>query len=108
MLRVAVLQALLSAIGCVANEKLFKAKEHSLHLQNLLLYTWGIALNLASFLTNGSSLGVSSMFTGYNVWTWILIVNNSLIGLSISAILLPACRKVPGLGGANEAPCDTG
>jgi hypothetical protein len=42
------LAGLLSALGGVYSERLMKhdAKLHSLHLQNMLLYGWGVLFNL--------------------------------------------------------------
>ena len=52
----AVLTCLLSALGGVYSERLMKqdAKAHSIHLQNILLYAWGIGFNMLVLL--GSDL----------------------------------------------------
>ena len=88
---VALLACLLSAFGGVYSELLLKkdGQLHSIHLQNLLLYAWGVGFNaLALFLKDRDAiLNHGGLFQGYTVVVWVLIVNNALVGLAISAIL---------------------
>ena len=53
----AVVTCLLSALGGVYSERLMKhdAKSHSIHLQNMLLYAWGILFNLLTLLGSQAS-----------------------------------------------------
>jgi len=79
----------LSAMGGIYNEKLLKEDNKlSIHMQNILLYTWGIAFNTAGVLLHGPEMITPSrFFNGYNFWTVIVVLNNALNGLAISAIL---------------------
>ena len=86
----AVLTCVLSALGGVYSERLMKhdAKIHSIHLQNMLLYLWGVGFNAAALL--GSDLRRlfnAGLLQGYTPMVWLLVLNNALNGLAISAIL---------------------
>ena len=86
----AVLTCLLSALGGVYSERLMKhdAKMHSIHLQNMLLYTWGVAFNLLALVgSDGYRVLVGGLLQGYTNVVWVLVLNNALNGLAISAIL---------------------
>eukprot|EP00931_Biecheleriopsis_adriatica_P033810 TRINITY_DN19604_c1_g1_i1.p1 TRINITY_DN19604_c1_g1~~TRINITY_DN19604_c1_g1_i1.p1 ORF type:complete len:376 (+),score=71.61 TRINITY_DN19604_c1_g1_i1:26-1129(+) len=85
----AVLQCLLSSLGGIYNEKLLKQKDkNAIHWQNTLLYVWGIIFNVIAYAMNGAGdFSSDALFAGYNSWTWVVIVNNALTGLAISAIL---------------------
>ena len=88
---IALFACLLSAFGGVYSELLLKkdGNLHSIHLQNLLLYGWGIVFNGAALLFRERELILSEggMLQGYVPIVWLLILNNALIGLAISAIL---------------------
>ncbi|XP_067665230.1 probable UDP-sugar transporter protein SLC35A4 [Haliotis asinina] len=64
----------------------------SLHVQNTLLYTFGIVLNggvwalqeAGSSKTGGESSGV---FDGFTVYTWVIVVTQAFNGLIMSAIM---------------------
>jgi UDP-galactose transporter len=84
------LSSLLSSFAGVYSELLLKkdAQLHSIHLQNALLYSWGLVFNsvgLAVF--DGRSISNNGLLYGYNAWTWALLVNNAVTGLTISAVL---------------------
>mmetsp|Transcript_107131 Transcript_107131/g.303568 ORF Transcript_107131/g.303568 Transcript_107131/m.303568 type:complete len:392 (-) Transcript_107131:75-1250(-) len=80
---------LLSALGGIYTEKLLKDKlEDSIHWQNLQLYSWGIAFNMVgTFIHAPDVLTSNRFFEGYNVYTFCGILNNTVMGLTIAAIL---------------------
>merc|ERR1719198_2521657 len=80
---------MLSASGGIYSEKLLKHKaKDSIHWQNIQLYSWGIAFNIIGLLLNDvTSLLESGMFAGYNFWACMVVLNNALNGLAVSAIL---------------------
>lgn len=80
---------LLSALGGIYTEKLLKDKvEDSIHWQNLQLYSWGILFNMVgTFIHAPHVLSKNSFFEGYNVYTFAGILNNTVMGLTIAAIL---------------------
>eukprot|EP00403_Amphidinium_massartii_P049319 CAMPEP_0178465004 /NCGR_PEP_ID=MMETSP0689_2-20121128/51132_1 /TAXON_ID=160604 /ORGANISM="Amphidinium massartii, Strain CS-259" /LENGTH=249 /DNA_ID=CAMNT_0020091919 /DNA_START=111 /DNA_END=856 /DNA_ORIENTATION=+ len=93
----AVVSCVLSAFGGIYSEKLLKkgSGSDSIHWQNIQLYTWGIFFNYLGIYIEpffhpekaAVSGPTSSFFTGYNTWAYMVVVNNALNGLAISAIL---------------------
>jgi len=85
-----VISCMLSACGGIYSEKLLKdrAKE-SIHWQNVQLYFWGVLFNLVGTLLHdpGVLFEGGGLLKGYNFWACMVIVNNALNGLAISAIL---------------------
>jgi len=78
----------LSALGGIYSEMLLKGKmADSIHWQNVQLYAWGIVFNAAGALMHDQKLLSAGFITGYNKWTWLVIANNALNGLCISALL---------------------
>ena len=59
----------------------------SIHWQNLQLYAWGILFNLLGAFAHDPGALRSGLFGGYNVWAVMVVINNALNGLAISAIL---------------------
>ena len=88
-LMLAMVTCVLSAFGGIYSEKLLKAKfQQSIHWQNMQLYTWGIMFNfVGTFLKDSSSIMEGGFFYGYNFFTWLVVLNNAVNGLAISAIL---------------------
>jgi UDP-galactose transporter len=85
-----VASCLLSSFAGVYSELLLKkdGNLHSIHLQNLMLYAWGVVLNLISmFVIDGNAVLSHGVFYGYSQWTWGLLANNAIAGLAISAVL---------------------
>ena len=116
-----------SAFAGVYSELLLKkdGSLHSIHLQNMLLYSWGILFNgVALFVKDRERLAAHGLFDGYScvararsngagglhtlstshcvsklsavcgvllncrrLAVWLLVTNNALNGLAISAIL---------------------
>ena len=86
----AVLTCLLSAFGGVYSERLMKhgAVAHSIHLQNMLLYVWGVLFNSLTLLgADGAKIWRLGLLHGYTPIVWALVLNNAFNGLAISAIL---------------------
>ncbi|XP_071964082.1 probable UDP-sugar transporter protein SLC35A4 [Antedon mediterranea] len=76
----------ISGLAGVYTEYILKKhQEVSLSLQNVLLYTYGVAFNLVGFLWT-SGFQPSSFFQGFSVWTVIIIVTQAFNGLIMSAI----------------------
>jgi UDP-galactose transporter len=88
-LGLAVVTCLLSAFGGIYSEKLLKDKfSQSIHWQNIQLYTWGIAFNfIGATVKDSGSMMEGGFFYGYNGFTWLVVLNNAINGLAISAIL---------------------
>lgn len=84
-----VVSCVLSAFGGIYAEKLLKNKpRESIHLQNMQLYSWGIAINFVGvFVHSGTTVFKLGFFSGFNGWAWAVVLNNALNGLAISAIL---------------------
>ena len=84
-------RCVLSAFAGVYSELLLKkdGNSHSIHLQNMMLYSWGVLFNaMYVFFINGQEIAANGgLLQGYTPMVWLLIVNNALIGLAISAIL---------------------
>tara|TARA_B110001452_G_scaffold267364_1_gene276991 strand:+ start:2280 stop:3347 length:1068 start_codon:yes stop_codon:yes gene_type:complete len=84
------LSSLLSSFAGIYNEVLLKkdSQLHSIHVQNALLYTWGVLFNTIGLAALDSTLIIRcAFFSGFNMWTWVLLMNNALSGLAISAVL---------------------
>jgi UDP-sugar transporter A1/2/3 len=77
----------ISGLAGVYNEKLLKDNPASIHFQNVLLYSWGIIMNLLGVLHDKKAISEEGFFHGWNFWTVVLVTNNALVGLAISAIL---------------------
>lgn len=84
-----IVSCVLSAFGGIYSEKLLKGdSKDSIHWQNIQLYTWGIVFNLGGMAYNDSSQMLETgFFHGYNFWAYVVVLNNALNGLAISAIL---------------------
>mmetsp|Transcript_19411 Transcript_19411/g.35168 ORF Transcript_19411/g.35168 Transcript_19411/m.35168 type:complete len:348 (-) Transcript_19411:64-1107(-) len=94
-----VVSCVLSAFGGIYSEKLLKKGNgkgsDSIHWQNIQLYGWGILFNFFGMYiepffheVKAPPLGQQQSFWyGYNRWAYVVIINNALNGLAISAIL---------------------
>jgi len=79
-----------SGFAGVYSELLLKkdGSMHSIHLQNMMLYAWGLLFNaIAMVLKDHEQLSTLGLFHGYDASVWILVFNNACNGLAISAIL---------------------
>jgi len=89
-----VTSCMLSAFAGIYTEKLLKAKAGgTIHQQNSMLYSWGIFFNFVGigvqmFKGSGREVPLQNfMPTGFNRWAYAVVINNTLNGLAISAIL---------------------
>lgn len=85
-----VISCMLSSFAGVYNEVLLKrdAQVHSIHLQNIFLYLWGVSFNcLGMGIMFHDKLLSMSYFQGYTITAWVLVFNNAFSGLAISAVL---------------------
>ena len=76
----------------VWNENVIKTYKTSVNAQNVMLYIWGVLLNMVMYYAipnkylGGSQQGVVSFFDGYN-WTVVgVICANGMVGLVITAV----------------------
>lgn len=74
-----------SGLAAVYSEKVLKSQKLPLSLQNLYLYTFGVAINgLSSF---SSTAGDRSLLEGYSGVVWIIIAGQVANGLLMSLVL---------------------
>ena len=78
----------LSATMGVFTEAFMKGTRSSIHFQNMQLYAFGIAANLAALSYRGEvGAGASPLFAGFNVWGSVATVANGCCGLAVSFML---------------------
>ncbi|XP_031553771.1 probable UDP-sugar transporter protein SLC35A4 isoform X2 [Actinia tenebrosa] len=88
----------ISGLAGVYTEYILKRQfKVSLHLQNSLLYTYGVVLNFWAFIINDSiqnnthetvsGSGLGDFFTGYSMWTFLIIITQAMNGLIMSAVM---------------------
>ncbi|KAH8044921.1 pyrimidine nucleotide-sugar transmembrane transporter [Aureococcus anophagefferens] len=77
----------LSATMGVFTEAFMKGTRSSIHFQNMQLYAFGIAANLAAPLPRRGRRGPSPLFAGFNVWGSVATVANGCCGLAVSFML---------------------
>jgi len=84
------LTCLLSSVAGVANEALLKrdGNLHSIFLQNIILYAWGVIINAHVLVARDyETMLANGVFVGYSIFVVLLIVVNSATGLCIAAVL---------------------
>ena len=91
-----VLSLLLASAAGVINEKLLKEERAHMHLQNIFLYIYGIAMNLAWFVATETR----PFFTGYSLPAWGVIACQALLGVVITFVLKYADMTVRCLASA--------
>jgi hypothetical protein len=82
---------ILSGLAAVYNEWILKKNyNESLHLQNVFLYTYGSFFNVifavGATLIASSAVHVVNPFTGFSIYTWLIILSQSFNGLFMSVI----------------------
>lgn len=94
-----VVYAVLSAGAGLFTERLLKGSSQSSHLQNVEIYVWSIAVNLAGSLLSGTNAesggrdladGGGGFFRGFTALTWVIVLNGALMGQSVSFVMLYA------------------
>ncbi|XP_041363658.1 probable UDP-sugar transporter protein SLC35A4 [Gigantopelta aegis] len=83
---------IISGLSGVYTEYVLKANfQTSLHLQNILLYVFGIILNGTVWLlqtsTNPDSDEPYDLFKGFSLYTWVIIITQACNGLIMSVIM---------------------
>ncbi|KAK3710035.1 hypothetical protein QZH41_012428 [Actinostola sp. cb2023] len=89
----------ISGLAGVYTEYILKRQyQVSLHLQNSLLYTYGVVFNFWAFVvqhipasyeqqeTKGTAV-VSDFFSGFSFWTFLIVVTQAVNGLIMSAVM---------------------
>lgn len=81
-----------SGLAGVYTEYILKKQyQTSIHLQNILLYIFGIILNGGVWLLQAAQAEdpgkALNLFTGYTFYTWVLIATQAVSGLIMSAIM---------------------
>lgn len=85
-----IMSCVLSAFAGIYSEVLLKKDggRHSLHLQNVMLYSWGVVFNsIAIAIRDHAAISANGFFHGFAPLVWLLVANNALNGLAISAVL---------------------
>eukprot|EP00898_Chlorokybus_atmophyticus_P003500 jgi/Chlat1/4150/Chrsp27S00313 len=85
--------AWLSALAGVYTEYLMKRNDDTLYWQNMQLYGFGVVFNALRLCYDDIQAGFSngfwltSMFNGYDVYTWLVVLNLSFTGLVVSWVM---------------------
>ncbi|KAL6493973.1 hypothetical protein OROGR_031882 [Orobanche gracilis] len=88
-----VLSACLSALAGVYTEFLMKKNNDSLYWQNIQLYTFGAIFNMAKLVLDDFRSGFEKrpwwqrLFNGYNITTWMVVLNLGSTGLLVSWLM---------------------
>ncbi|XP_047338439.1 CMP-sialic acid transporter 1-like [Impatiens glandulifera] len=87
------LSACLSALAGVYTEFLMKKNNDSLYWQNVQLYTFGVIFNMAKLILDDVRGGLENgpwwqrLFNGYNITTWMVVLNLGSTGLLVSWLM---------------------
>lgn len=85
-----IMSCVMSAFAGIYSELLLKKDggRHSLHLQNIMLYFWGVVFNsVAIAIRDHKTITTNGFFHGFAPLVWLLVANNAFNGLVISAVL---------------------
>ena len=88
----------ISGLAGVYTEYILKINySASIYIQNMYLYTWGCIFNLFSFFLQkfyfpylneaATDETVTSLFYGYNIFTWLIIITQVFNGFSMSIVM---------------------
>ncbi|KAH3842943.1 probable UDP-sugar transporter protein SLC35A4 [Dreissena polymorpha] len=79
-----------SAVAAVYTEYILKKQlMTSLHVQNMVLYTYGCVLNITAILWQRQILNQGTkqgLFSGFSVYTWLIIITQAFSGLIMSVV----------------------
>lgn len=87
------LSACLSALAGVYTEYLMKKNNDSLYWQNVQLYTFGAIFNMLRLIWDDFRVGFDNgpwwqrIFYGYNITTWLVVLNLGSTGLLVSWLM---------------------
>ncbi|KZV38019.1 CMP-sialic acid transporter 1 [Dorcoceras hygrometricum] len=87
------LSACLSALAGVYTEFLMKKNNDSLYWQNIQLYTFGAIFNMARLVLDDFRSGFDKgpwwqrLFSGYDITTWLVVLNLGSTGLLVSWLM---------------------
>lgn len=82
-----ILSAFLSALAGIYTEFLMKKNNESLYWQNTQLYAFGVIFNVLRLVLAGGWQKLWGLFNGYNIVTWLVVVNLGCTGLLVSWIM---------------------
>ncbi|KAK1376157.1 CMP-sialic acid transporter 1 [Heracleum sosnowskyi] len=88
-----VLSACLSALAGIYTEFLLKKNNDTLYWQNVQLYTFGAIFNMARLIMDDFRGGFEEgpwwqrLFNGYNIITWLVVLNLGSTGLLVSWLM---------------------
>lgn len=78
----------ISAIAGVYTEYVQKKQDYSVHLQNAILYIFGITVNVFLMMREGKELfPPSKLIRGYNKVTWLMVANYACMGLCMAQVV---------------------
>ena len=83
---------ILSGLAGVYNEWILKTNyNESLHLQNMFIYVYGTLFNmivaLGATLINSNAIDLVNPFTGFSIYTWLIILSQAFNGLCMSVVI---------------------
>ncbi|XP_038050636.1 probable UDP-sugar transporter protein SLC35A5 isoform X2 [Patiria miniata] len=88
-----ILQCFISSLANIYNEKIFKEGkgfEDSIYVQNTKLYLFGVLVNFMSIISINNFWERTvkcGLFHGFNVFSFLLVLDSAFMGLTISLIL---------------------
>jgi len=83
------LYCLVSGLAAVYTERVLKSQRLPLSLQNLYLYAFGVAINVAAYLSGGGggADGAGGFLEGYTAAVWAVVAGQAANGLLMSVVL---------------------
>lgn len=78
----------MSGLAGISTEYILKRQyKLSLHLQNTLMYLYGIIFNLWAYTSTHHSVGSAGFFHGFSKWTVVIVFCQAMNGLILSAVM---------------------
>ncbi|XP_062404928.1 probable UDP-sugar transporter protein SLC35A4 [Sardina pilchardus] len=74
-----------SGLAAVVTERALKSQRLPLSLQNIFLYSWGVAINVASH-TGGVGEG-RGFLEGFSALVWLIVIGQAAAGLMMSVVM---------------------
>eukprot|EP00397_Hematodinium_sp_SG-2012_P001738 GEMP01001743.1.p1 GENE.GEMP01001743.1~~GEMP01001743.1.p1 ORF type:complete len:375 (+),score=77.94 GEMP01001743.1:215-1339(+) len=85
-----ILAILCSTFAAISTEWIYKNEyvNTTIHVQNIAMYTWGIAINWGKyFYSVASDSRGSSPLKGFNTYAWLVVLNYMFLGLAMSVVM---------------------